>query len=145
MLGPIHCLRLSLPPMEEWESTKCIWIWTSPLPLPSKQFHSSQAVCSHFTHNNAQKKILLQGHASTQTHRPAACFDHIRFLQIWERPKWKQQQQLSAPWFTMEATSVKVSFKNISGSLPHLHEEQRTLCVDAFTSDNYYQMYFFFL
>lgn len=144
MSAPIHCICLSVPPMEECKSTRHVWIWTSPLPLPSKQFHSSQAACSHVTHNNAQKKILLPVHALMQTHQLAAHFDHISFLQIWERPKWKQQQ-LSAPGFTMEATSVKVSFKNISGSLPHLYDDERTLCVDAFKSDNYYQMYYFFL
>lgn len=144
MSAPIHCTCLSVPPMEEWKSTRHVWIWTSPLPLPSEQFHSSQAACSPVTHNNAQRKILLPGHPSMQTYQPAAHFDHTSFLQIWERPK-RKQQQLFAPWFTMEATSVKISFKDISGSLRHLYDDHRILCVNAFMSDNYYQMYFFFL
>lgn len=148
MSAPIHCLCLSVPPLEEWKSTRCIWIWTSPLLPPSKQFHSSQPACSHSTHNNAEKKILLCINADSPTgcllwpHQLPPDLGETRVFS----PKWKQQQQqLSAPWYTMEETSVKISFKNISGSLPHLHDEQRTLCVDAFMSDNYYQMYFFIL
>lgn len=116
MSAPIHCLCLSVPPLEEWKSTRCIWIWTSPLLPPSKQFHSSQPACSHSTHNNAEKKILLCINADSPTgcllwpHQLPPDLGETRVFS----PKWKQQQQqLSAPWYTMEETSVKISFQNI--------------------------------
>lgn len=60
------------------------FVWTSPLCFPSKQLHSLQAACSHFTQDNAQKKILLPMRASMQSHRLAACSHPITFPQTWE-------------------------------------------------------------